>query len=72
MLQGLFLIRSLHFEFSTYRVIDKHQMKLFQAVGEKHSARISLAFFPPVSNTITSRSACAVGRTRHLPQWPPW
>ena len=29
----------------TYRVLDKRQMKLFQAVGEKHSVRISLAFF---------------------------
>ena len=31
----------------TYRVLDKRQMKLFQAVREKHSVRISLAFFPP-------------------------
>nr|DAH48299.1 MAG TPA: hypothetical protein [Bacteriophage sp.] len=45
MLQGLFLIRSLHFELSTYRVLDKRRMKLFQAVGEKHSVKISFAFF---------------------------
>ena len=29
----------------TYRVNDECQMKLIQAVGEKHSVRISLAFF---------------------------
>ena len=28
----------------TYRVNDECQMKLFQAAGEKHSVRISLAF----------------------------
>ena len=43
----------------TYRVNDECQMKLFQAAGEKHSVRISLAFFLPPQISITSRSVCA-------------
>ena len=57
----------------TYRVLDKRQMKSFQAVREKHSVRILFVLFsssPQIS--ITSRSACAVGHTRHPLRWLPW
>ena len=56
----------------TYRVNDECQMKLFQAVGEKHSVRILFALFsssPQIS--IISRSASAGARIPHQRPEPP-
>lgn len=55
----------------TYRVNDERQMKSFQAVKEKHSVRISLAFFLPPQISITSRSASAGARIPHQQPEPP-